>query len=77
MPENKKVENLKVWAKEGTVYMNAEVNGNKLPMKEISWEDRKAHKEGKATPEQLVAKHYAPAEMEAKREQRQSKGMSR
>ena len=77
MPENKKVENLKVWAKEGTVYMNAEVNGNKLPMKEISWEDRKAHKEGKATPEQLVAKHYAPAEMEAKREQSQSKGMSR
>ena len=77
MPENKLVENFKIWPHNGKVFMNAEVNGNKLPTKEVSWDDRQAHKEGKATPEQLVAKHYAPAEMNVKREQSQSKGMSR
>ena len=77
IPENKQVENFKIWPHNGKVFMNAEVNGNKLPTKEVSWDDRQAHKEGKATPEQLVAKHYAPAEMNVKREQSQSKGMSR
>ena len=77
MPEGKQASDVKVWLFQGKPFMNGVVNGAKLDAKEISKEDYTAFKGQKASPEQLVGKYYAPAEMENKQAQRQGKAMAR
>ena len=77
MPEGKQATDVKVWQFQGKPFMNGVVDGIKLDAKEISKEDWTAFKEQKATPEQMVGKYYAPAEMEAKQAQKQAKAMAR
>ena len=77
VPEGKQVTDVKVWQFQGKPFMNGVVDGVKLDAKEISKEDWTAFKGQKATPEQLVGKYYAPAEMENKQAQKQAKAMAR
>ncbi len=77
VPEGKLVTDVKVWQFQGKPFMNGVVDGVKLDAKEISKEDWTAFKGQKATPEQLVGKYYAPAEMENKQAQKQAKAMAR
>ena len=56
-------DDIKVWAHQGRYFMNAVIDGRRMPMKEISIDDFKAFKRGDLSHEKLSNKYYSPEDI--------------
>lgn len=59
---------IKVWSYQGRYYMNAVIDSQRIPMKEISIDDFKAFKKGELDAKRLISKYYSPEDMKPPQE---------
>ena len=59
---------IKVWSYQGRYYMNAVIDSQRIPMKEISIDDFKAFKKGDLDAKRLIGKYYSPEDMKPPQE---------
>lgn len=59
---------IKTWTHQGQSYMNAVIDGQRIPVRPISKEDRDAYNRGELDAKGLVGKYYSPEDLSPKQE---------
>ena len=66
---------VKVWTHQGRYFMNALIDGQRIPMREISEEDWKAHKRGDLQGKKLINKYYSSEDLHPTKNKGRGRGI--